>query len=111
MSKKRILIMEVSGECRYLRVNVDPFDDKPGIYCAYNPHSDWERIKKGDCAKCTRDKCLNGRDRSEVIDTVAKTLYGFTYPGRSWQTARQAHKDIYRLRAGKIINKLAKGKK
>lgn len=75
MSAKRILITEVSGECRHLRVNVDPFDNAPGTYCAANPHSDWEKIDESkDCKNCKREKHLVGITRAEAVERMARAM-------------------------------------
>lgn len=74
MSEKRILITEVSGECHNLRIQQDPFDDKPGTYCAAYIHGGWERIDPKECDTCKREKYLTGISRQEAIEKMAKAM-------------------------------------
>lgn len=68
--KKRILIMEVSGECRHVRVVKGAVDMEDGYYCAACPHSGWERIDPKKCETCTRPKYLMGITREEAIQKL-----------------------------------------
>ncbi len=74
MAKKRILITEVSGECRNLRIDIDPFDDDPGYYCMAYPHGAGEKIDPKQCETCTREKHLIGETPDGVKNTIAKVL-------------------------------------
>ena len=76
-NEKRILIIQVSGECRHLRViDADCEYGSEGLYCAANPHSkEWEKISKKDCGKCKRDKDLTGITRQEAIDRLYHGFY------------------------------------
>lgn len=74
MAQKRILITEVSGECRNLRIDLDPFDDDPGYYCTEYPHGAAEKIDPKQCETCTREKYLIGKTLEEFITTIAKVL-------------------------------------
>lgn len=75
MSEKRILITEVSGECRNLRIQQDPFDDKPGTYCAAYIHGGWEKIDPAACKTCKHEKYLTGITRTEAILTMERGFY------------------------------------
>lgn len=68
MNEKRILITEVSGKCRNLR------GTSSGVYCAAYPHGGWEKIKKEDCKKCSRDKYLTGISFMEAMEKVAYAI-------------------------------------
>lgn len=74
MTQKRILITEVSGECRNLRIDIDPFDDDPGYYCTAYPHGAAEKIDPKQCETCTREKYLIGETPDGVKNTIAKVL-------------------------------------
>ena len=74
-NEKRILITEVSGECRNLRVQQDPFDENPGTYCAAYPHGGWEKIDPKECKTCKREKYLAGMARKDVIQTMYRGFY------------------------------------
>ncbi len=111
MTQKRILITEVSGECRNLRIQQDPFDDKPGTYCAAYIHGGWEKIDPKECETCKREKYLTGMAKTDVVEIIAETLFNFTYPSRKWREAKPNLQAIYKQRAAKIINKLIKGGK
>lgn len=69
--EERILITKVSGECRNLRV---VGYGSEGLYCAANPHSDWEKITKRTCKTCKREKFLTGITRQEAIEIIKKSL-------------------------------------
>ena len=81
MSEKRIVILQVSGDCRYLRTLTAPIEDTPaGTYCAAYIHSNgWERIEPNACEKCTREKHFEGLSRKEVIEKMAKAIYADLY--------------------------------
>lgn len=83
MSEKRILITKVSGECRNLRIQQDPFDDKPGTYCAAYIHGGWEKIDPKKCETCKREKYIPGISRQEAIEKMAKAIYEAMCPNFS----------------------------
>lgn len=70
--EQRILIIKCSGNCKYERGPIDPFDEKDTIYCAYG--RSWESIKKEDCDNCKRKGRFNGVEISKAITTVEKAL-------------------------------------
>lgn len=74
MAEKRVAVIKCSGNCRYLRINQDPFDNEEGWYCAYNPHSAWERITEKDCKGCDREARFAGITKKEFIDKIEKAL-------------------------------------
>lgn len=79
--EERILITKVSGECRNLRVVGEDTDVcQAGLYCAANPHSEWEKITKRTCKTCKREKFLIGISRQEAIEVMAKGMYLLTNP-------------------------------
>lgn len=76
MSEKRILIKEVSGNCRYLR-EVDSLSlanlfalNEVGNYCSANG---WKKISKDQCANCNKAKYV-GITRGQFIMVVAKAI-------------------------------------
>lgn len=69
--EERILITKVSGNCRNLRIiDEDCEYGSEGLYCAANPHTDWEKITKNTCKKCKREKFLIGISRQEAIEII-----------------------------------------
>lgn len=74
MSEKRVVILEVPGDCRNLRVTDE------GTYCAAYIHGGWERIEPKACLVCKREKYLSGRSKNNVISqmafAIAKKKYG-----------------------------------
>lgn len=76
MSEKRILIKEVSGNCRFLRevgslslaslFNVR----KVGSYCSANG---WKKITKAQCKNCNKAEYV-GLTREQFIYKMAKAL-------------------------------------
>lgn len=113
MTEKRILITEVSGECRHLRINVDPFDNDPGTYCASNTRGQWEKIKPEECKNCKREKRLVGISRAEAVERMAKALHSFdTIPTTEEQWRKEVIdnvKSLYRYRAEAVLDALLGG--
>lgn len=73
--EKRILITEVSSDCRYLREIEDDCEwASSGLYCAADTRVGWERIGHNTCENCTRGKCLTGEGRRDLIERGAKAL-------------------------------------
>lgn len=98
MAKKRILITEVSGECRNLRIDIDPFDDDPGYYCTAYPHGAGEKIDPKDCETCTREKHLIGENRRDLIERGAKAL------GRKHDPDNPSESEFEKIWAEEIID-------
>lgn len=76
MKKKRILIKEVSGNCRYLR-EVDSLSlanlfalNEVGNYCSANG---WKKISKDKCANCDKAEYV-GITREQAIEKMAKAM-------------------------------------
>lgn len=76
MSEKRILIKEVSGNCRFLR-EVDFLSlaqlfalNEVGNYCSANG---WKRITNNQCKSCNKAKYV-GITREQFIMVVAKAI-------------------------------------
>lgn len=76
MSEKRILIKEVSGNCRYLR-EVDSLSlahlfalNEVGNYCSANG---WKKITNNQCKNCNKAEYL-GITREQFIMVVAKAI-------------------------------------
>lgn len=79
MSEKRILIKEVSGNCRYLR-EVDSlslanlFDVREvGNYCSEGSCCYWKKINNDQCKSCNKAKYV-GITREQFIMVVAKAI-------------------------------------
>lgn len=68
MSNKRILVTEVYGGCRNLRV----LDE--GVYCAADQVVGWELINPSECDNCKRKKHFVGFTRENLIKLMAKTI-------------------------------------
>lgn len=66
--EKRIVILEVYGGCRNIRITDE------GKYCAANIHGGWEKIEPGACDKCTHEKNIAGHSRQDVINKIARAL-------------------------------------
>ena len=76
MSEKRILIKEVSGNCRYLR-EVDSLSlahlfalNEVGNYCSANG---WKKITNNQCKNCNKAEYL-GITREQAIEKMAKAM-------------------------------------
>lgn len=111
MSKeKRILITKVSGECRYLRIIGEDCEyGSEGLYCAANPHSDWEKITKRTCKTCKREKFLTGISRQEAIERMAKAIRDWELPYICWEDLSEDTKDDYKNMAKEALNALLEG--
>jgi hypothetical protein len=70
--KDRILVVRCSGNCRYERGPIEPWDDSKTLYFAYG--GAWESITKEDCANCKRKGRFNGVEISKAIVAVEKAL-------------------------------------
>lgn len=68
MSDKRILVTEVYGGCRNLRVLEE------GVYCAADQIVGWELINPSECDNCKRKKQFVGFTREKLIELMAKTI-------------------------------------
>ena len=66
-NEKRILILEVSPDCKALKFDGDPFDEEDVVYCDKNGR--WERIKTKDCKKC-KSPVLAGITRAEAVGQI-----------------------------------------
>ena len=66
--EKRIVITEVYGGCRNLRITDE------GTYCAAYIHGGWEKIEPDACGHCQREKYLSGQSRQEVLNIITRTL-------------------------------------
>lgn len=77
MKEKRILCVEVSGNCRNLR-EVDSLSlahlfalNEVGNYCSANG---WKKITKTQCKNCKHAK-YQGITREQAIEKMAKAIY------------------------------------
>lgn len=107
--EKRILVVEVNPDCKALRFDCDPFDDKDGMFC--DKSGKWVRITEKDCAKC-KSPVLVGITRSEAIERMAKGLYEYQYPKMRpyWDDDDNGHKEFYLKRAEAALNALLESK-
>ena len=76
MKEKRIVCIEVSGECRYFRdINTpllaDAIECQQGLYCSKN--TAWKPISKGSCKNCKEGR-YQGLTREQAIERMAKAL-------------------------------------
>lgn len=85
MSEKRILIKEVSGNCRYLR-EVDSLSlahlfalNEVGNYCSANG---WKKITNNQCKNCNKAEYV-GITREQAIEKMAKAIYKAMCPNFS----------------------------
>lgn len=104
-SEKRILITEVSGDCRYLRVQVDPLDDDPGTYCAANLKGNWEKIDTKECKRCKRKNRFRGITRKEAIERMAEAIYGWE-PLYNWKKYKKIVPEGARAYIGRAADAL-----
>ena len=70
-SEKRILFLEVSPDCKALRVCGEPVSEQVGKYC--NKNGRWERIKTKDCKKC-KSPILAGISRAEAVERMGEAF-------------------------------------
>lgn len=66
--EKRIVITEVYGGCRNLRITDE------GTYCAAYIHGGWEKIKPDACDHCQHEKYLMGKSRQDVLNIITQAL-------------------------------------
>lgn len=77
MKKKRILCVEVNGECQYLRDVNRPVlahlcECIQGLYCVKN--TSWKPITKDACKNCKEGR-YQGSTRKQVIYKIAKAIF------------------------------------
>ena len=78
MKEKRILCIEVSGECKYFApINSLYFECQRGLYCMKNPCA-WKPITKDTCKNCKHAK-YQGITRKQAIYKMAKALCNWYY--------------------------------
>ncbi len=70
--EKRILVLEVSPDCKALKVDCDPFDEQDGMYC--NKNGKYVRITEKDCKKC-KSPVLAGITCAEAVEKMAKGIF------------------------------------
>ena len=73
MSEKRILCLEVSGECLDLRVGRDPFNETEYLCCAADIAKDWKDISKDTCKNCKKAR-YRGIPREQAIESIGRAL-------------------------------------
>lgn len=106
MSEKRILCLEVSGECLDLRVGKDPFNETEYLCCAADIAKDWKDISKDTCKNCKKAR-YRGITRERAIEKMAKAIYEAMCPNFSqvfvgWRN--------YTKIAEAVLNALLEGK-
>lgn len=67
--EKRIVITEVYGGCRNLRITDE------GTYCAAYIHGGWEKIEPDACDHCQREKYLSGISKKEAVEKMAIAIF------------------------------------
>ena len=85
MKEKRILCIEVNGECRnFTDVNTpllaDAFECQQGLYCTKN--TAWKPITKDTCKNCKEGR-YQGLTREQAIEKIAKAIYEAICPNFS----------------------------
>lgn len=109
MSEKRILIKEVSGNCRYLR-EVDSLSlahlfalNEVGNYCSANG---WKKITNNQCKNCNKAEYV-GITREQAIEKIAKAMLSFMFPRYySWAALEEDDKKYFRKSAEAALNAL-----
>ena len=76
MKEKRILCIEVSGECKNFAdidtpLLADAFVCQQGLYCTKN--TAWKPISKSSCKNCKEGK-YQGFTREQAIEKIAKAI-------------------------------------
>lgn len=110
MKEKRILCIEVSGECQHL-MNVNRpvlahfCGSAQGLYCTKN--ISWKPIAKDACKKCKKGK-YQGFTREQTIDKIMRALctqvYGPTCEKCEYKTREcKQHRMGYRTYAEAIL--------
>ena len=85
MKEKRILCIEVSGECRCFAdidtpLLADAFGCQQGLYCTKN--TAWKPITKDACKNCKHAE-YKGITREQAIEKMAKAIYEAMCPNCS----------------------------
>ena len=111
MKEKRILCIEVSGECRcFADVNTtllaDAFECQQGLYCTKN--TAWKPITKDACKNC-KEGMYQGLTREQAIEKMAKAMAAvsnITYVSEEqWKLVENGH----RISAEAALNALLEG--
>lgn len=76
MKEKRILCIEVSGECKNFSdidtpLLADAFECQQGLYCTKN--TAWKPITKDACKNCKEGR-YQGLTREKAIEKIAKAI-------------------------------------
>ena len=76
MKEKRILCIEVSGECKNFAdidtpLLADAFECQQGLYCTKN--TAWKPISKGSCKNCKEGR-YQGFTREQAIEKISHAL-------------------------------------
>lgn len=110
MKKKRILCVEVSGECQYLQDVNRPIlahlcECVQGFYCVKN--TSWKPITKDACKNCKEGR-YQGFTREQTIDKIMRALcaqvYGPTCEKCEYKTREcKQHRTGYRTYAEAIL--------
>lgn len=113
MKEKRILCIEVSGECQHLMdVNRPSLahlcGSSQGLYCTKN--ISWKSITKDACKNCKEGR-YQGYTREQTIDKIMRTLcaqvYGPTCEKCEYKTREcKQHRMGYRTYAEAVLNSL-----
>ena len=117
MKEKRILCIEVNGNCRYLR-EVDSlslanlFDVREvGNYCSVNG---WKKINNDQCKNCAKAKYV-GITREQAIEKISHALctqvHGACENCEAVAGGHSEHCNDYRTYAEAALNALLEDKK
>ena len=115
MKEKRILCIEVSGECRcFADVNTpllaDAFECQQGLYCTKN--TAWKPITKYTCKNCKEGR-YQGLTRDQAIEKISHALctqvHGACENCEAVAGGNSEHCNDYRTYAESALNALLDG--
>lgn len=69
--EKRILVLEVSQDCKALKFCGEPFSDEEAMYCDKN--GQYVRITRKDCVKC-KSPVFTGITRAEAVERMGEAF-------------------------------------
>ena len=113
MKEKRILCIEVSGECKnFADINsqllADAFECLQGLYCMKNPGA-WNPITKDACKNCKYAE-YKGITREQAIEKISHALctqaHGACENCEAVAGGKSEHCNDYRTYAESALNEL-----